>query len=83
MQGIENAMTNPNMIKGPGDPAKAASAVEGLSGDEVRRAPPHEPGEDGQQQFPPAEDPLDSTQLKPNIDTKHGPGLKRPSGEQA
>ena len=82
-------MTNPSMIRGPGDPQKAAEAVEGLSGDEgTPRAPegrentmPATPS--AEQQFPPTEDPLDSNQLKPNINTKHGPGLKRPPGESA
>jgi hypothetical protein len=82
-------MTNPSMIKGPGDPQKAAEAVEGLSGDEgTPRAPegrentmPATPS--AEEQFPPTEDPLDSYQLKPNINTKHGPGLKRPPGEGA
>ncbi len=82
-------MTNRSMIKGPGDPAKAASAVEGLSGDEGEpRAPAgredHVPGTaSAEEQFPPSSDPLDSYQLKPNINTKHGPGLKRPPGEDA
>lgn len=82
-------MTNPNMIKGPGDPNKAASAVEGLSGDEgTPRAPEGRERTtpataSAEEQFPPTEDPLDSNQLKPNINTKHGPGLKRPPGEGA
>jgi hypothetical protein len=82
-------MTNPSMIKGPGDPGKAASAVEGLSGDEGsprsregrEHTTPATPSAEAQ--FPPSEDPLDSNQLKPNINTKHGPGLKRPPGEPA
>ena len=76
-------MTNSDMVKRP-SPAQAARAREGLSGDDApENAAPErariQPGTPSQPvQFPIDEDPLDSNQLKPMIDQKHGPGLKAP-----